>query len=213
MLPMNRFLSESAAADLLEQVDWRDGVECPRCRSDLRVRNGSYRAYQRYLCENCGRTFNDKTGPIFAYSKLSLTEWFLIIYFSLRFNVGIRQSEAELGRSYRTVRGRVECSGEALDAPSITVAGLVEINEAYVSAGKKGCERDSGRARAGSSDRNDIQDVETGEQRVLTDDIYSSSFEKADTAVTSLQRPLRTIRTLPGSFSCAGVIANTLRRG
>ena len=98
MLPVNRFLSESAAADLLQQVRWRDGVECPRCRSDLTVRNGSYRAYQRYLCKNCGRTFNDKTGTIFAYSKLSLTEWFLIIYLFLRFNVSIRQIEAELNR-------------------------------------------------------------------------------------------------------------------
>jgi len=74
MLPANRFLPESAAADLLQQVRWRDGVECSRCRPDLTVGNGSYRGYQWYLCTNCGRTFNDKTGTIFAYSKLSLTE-------------------------------------------------------------------------------------------------------------------------------------------
>lgn len=30
------------SADLLQQVRWRDGVECPRCRSGLTVRNGSY---------------------------------------------------------------------------------------------------------------------------------------------------------------------------
>ncbi|WP_161618951.1 transposase, partial [Haloarcula marismortui] len=35
MFPISRFVSESAAADLLQQVRWRDGVECPRCRSDL----------------------------------------------------------------------------------------------------------------------------------------------------------------------------------
>jgi len=28
------FVSESVAADLLQQVRWRDGVTCPRCRSD-----------------------------------------------------------------------------------------------------------------------------------------------------------------------------------
>ncbi len=72
MFPVSRLVSESAAANLLQQVRWRDGVECPRCRSDLKVRNGGYREYQRYLCKNCGRTFNDKTGTIFAHSKLSL---------------------------------------------------------------------------------------------------------------------------------------------
>ncbi|PSP51139.1 IS1595 family transposase, partial [Halobacteriales archaeon QH_1_68_42] len=29
MFPVSRFVSESAAADLLQQVRWRDGVECP----------------------------------------------------------------------------------------------------------------------------------------------------------------------------------------
>jgi transposase-like protein len=74
MILWSRFVSESAAADLLQQVRWRDGVECPRCRSALTVRNGSYRVYQRYLCKNCGRSFNDKTGTIFAHSKFTLKE-------------------------------------------------------------------------------------------------------------------------------------------
>ena len=60
--------------------------------------------YQRYLCKNCGRTFNDKTGTIFAHSKLSLKEWYFTIYVFLRFNTSIRQIEAELDLSYRTVR-------------------------------------------------------------------------------------------------------------
>jgi transposase-like protein len=101
MFPVSRFVSESATADLLRQVRWRDGVECPRCRSDLTVRNGSYRVYQRYLCKNCGRTFNDKTGTIFAHSKLSLKEWYFTIYVFLRFNTTIRQIEAEFDLSYK----------------------------------------------------------------------------------------------------------------
>ncbi len=84
----------------------------PRCRSDLTVRNGGYRQYQRYLCKNCGRTFNDKTGTIFAHSKLPLKEWHFTIYVFLRFNTSIRQVEAELNLSYRTVERRVERSGK-----------------------------------------------------------------------------------------------------
>ena len=153
MFPISRFVSESAAADLLQQVRWRDGVECPRCRSDRQDRNGSYRVYQRYLCKNCGRTFNDKTGTIFAHSKLTLREWYFTIYVFLRFNTSIRQIEAELDLSYRTVRQRVECFARALDAPSITLSGPVEIDELYVSAGLKGCERDSWSRSRGLSTR------------------------------------------------------------
>ena len=129
MFPMHRFVSESAAADLLEQVRWRNGVECPRCRSDRAVRNGSYREFQRYLCKNCGRSFNDKTGTIFAHSKLKLKEWYFTIYTFLRFNTSIRQIEAELDLSYRTLRERVEQFARTLDAPSISLSGPVEIDE------------------------------------------------------------------------------------
>jgi len=90
MIPRDVFGSESLAADLLQQVRWRDGVSCLRCRSDRPVRNGSYREFQRYLCENCDRTFNDKTGTIFAHSKVALRWWLFSIYTFLRFNTSLR---------------------------------------------------------------------------------------------------------------------------
>ena len=52
MILLDVFGSESVTANLLQQVRWRDGATCPRCRSDHTVRNGSYREYQRYLCKN-----------------------------------------------------------------------------------------------------------------------------------------------------------------
>ena len=72
MISLDVFGSESLAADLLEQVRWRDGVECHSCRSDLTVKNGSYGPFQLYLCKNCDRTFNDKTGTIFAHSRIAI---------------------------------------------------------------------------------------------------------------------------------------------
>ena len=153
MFPMHRFVSESAAADLLAQVRWRNGVECPRCRSDRTVRNGSYREFQRYLCKNCGRSFNDKTSTIFAHSKLKLKEWYFTIYAFIPFNTSIRQIEAELDSSYRTLRARVEQFAGTLDAPTITLSGPVEIDEVYVSAGLKGRERNQELRSRGLSTR------------------------------------------------------------
>ncbi|WEL24883.1 IS1595 family transposase [Haloferax volcanii] len=153
MIPLDVFGSESLAADLLQQVRWRDGVECPRCRSDRTVRNGSYGAFQRYLCKNCDRTFNDKTGTIFAHSKVALRKWLFSIYAFLRFNTSLRQLQREIGVTYKTMHRRVERFTRALDAPQLDLVGPVEIDEVYVSAGLKGRERDQEPRSRGLSTR------------------------------------------------------------
>ncbi|WP_367176315.1 IS1595 family transposase [Haloarcula rubripromontorii] len=123
MIPLDVFGSESVAADLLEQVRWRDGVTCPRCRSDRTVRNGSYREFQRYLCKNCDRTFNDKTGTIFAHSKIALRRWLFSIYAFLRFNTSLRQLQCEIEVTHKTLHRRIERFARALDGlPSISSA-------------------------------------------------------------------------------------------
>ena len=153
MIPLDVFGSESLAADLLQQVRWRDGVSCPRCRSDRTVRNGSYGSFQRYLCKNCDRTFNDKTGTIFAHSKVALRKWLFSIYAFLRFNTSLRQLQREIGVSYKTMHRRVERFTRALDAPQLDLVGPIEIDEVYVSAGLKGRERDQPSRSRGLSTR------------------------------------------------------------
>ncbi|MDS0243979.1 MULTISPECIES: IS1595 family transposase [unclassified Haloferax] len=153
MIPLDVFGSESLAANLLQQVRWRDGVSCPRCRSDRTVRNGSYGAFQRYLCKNCDRTFNDKTGTIFAHSKVALRKWLFSIYAFLRFNTSLRQLQREIGVTYKTMHRRVERFTRALDAPRLDLVGPVEIDEVYVSAGLKGRERDQESRSRGLSTR------------------------------------------------------------
>jgi len=99
------------------------------------VRNGSYGQFQRYLCKDCDRTFNDKTGTIFAHSKIALRKWLFSIYAFLRFNTSLRQLQCEIEVTYKTIHRRVERFTEALGAPSLDLRGPVEIDEFYVSAG------------------------------------------------------------------------------
>ena len=153
MIPLDVFGSESVAATLLEQVRWRDGVSCPRCRSDLTVKNGSYGPFQRYLCKDCDRTFNDKTGTIFAHSKIALRKWLFSIYAFLRFNTSLRQLQAEIDVTYKTIHRRIERFAKALDAPSLDLVGPVEFDEVYVTAGMKGRERDRESRSRGLSTR------------------------------------------------------------
>jgi len=149
MFPFELLSSEASAANLLEQVRWREGLCCPRCQSESVIKHGSYREYQRYLCKDCDRTFNDKTGTIFAHAKIGLDKLLFAFYSFLRFNTSIRQLDAETDVSYRSLRRRVEQFARTLDAPAINLVGPVEIDEFYISAGKKGRERDQeSRSRA-----------------------------------------------------------------
>jgi len=104
IIPFGVFGSESVVAGLLAQVRWRNGVICPRCCSDRTVRNDSYRDFQRYLCKNCDRTFTDKTGTIFAHSKIALRRWLFAIYASPRFNTSLRQLQCEIEVTHKTMR-------------------------------------------------------------------------------------------------------------
>ena len=106
------------------------------------IKHGSYREYQRYLCKDCDCTFNPKTGTTFAHAKIGLDKLLLGCYALLRFNTSIRQLDAELDVSYRSLRRRVEQFARTLDAPAIDLVGPVEIDECYVSAGLRGRERD-----------------------------------------------------------------------
>jgi len=153
MLPLKTFVSERRAANLLAQVRWCDGVYCPRCRTESRIRYGSYREFQRYLCKDCDRTFNDKTGTAFENSVIPLRKWYLGVYTYIRLNASIRQLDAGLAVTYNTVYRCVQRSQEALDSPRLGLEGLVEIDELYVSAGKKGRECDSRSRSRGLSTR------------------------------------------------------------
>jgi len=153
MIPLKTFVSERRAANLLAQIRWRDGVYCPRCRAESAIRYGSYREFQRYLCKDCGRTFNDKTGTVFEHSTIPLRKWYLAVYTYIRLNTSIRQLDAELAASYKTVYRRVQRFLRSLDAPRPQLEGPVEIDELYVSAGKKGRERDQEPRSRGLSTR------------------------------------------------------------
>ncbi|CDK38115.1 IS1595 family transposase [Halorubrum sp. AJ67] len=153
MFPIKTFVSERRAANLLQQVRWRDGVYCPRCRGESVIRYGSYRVFQRYLCKNCDRTFNDQSGTIFEHSAVALRKWFLAVYTYIRFNTSLRQLDVEIDVSYKTVYRRVQRFLRALDAPRLHLKGPVEIDEFYVKAGLKGRERDGWSRSRGLSTR------------------------------------------------------------
>ncbi|GGG14753.1 transposase [Paenibacillus abyssi] len=57
----------------IRQSRFRNDLACVHC-GNLRVkRNGTYRERQRYLCKNCGRSFNDISGTSLCGTHNSLS--------------------------------------------------------------------------------------------------------------------------------------------
>lgn len=59
-------------AELLNRIResrFSSRLACVHCGSTSVKRNGIYKTRQRYLCKNCGRSFNDMTNTPFSGSR------------------------------------------------------------------------------------------------------------------------------------------------
>jgi len=54
----------------IREKRFSNGLACATCGSMSVKRNGTYKARQRYLCKDCGKSFNDMTA-----SPLSAITW------------------------------------------------------------------------------------------------------------------------------------------
>lgn len=135
-------LDESICASLLRIARWHEGVCCQLCYSRCIKRYGKYRKiFQRYLCKCCGKTFNDKTGSIFHYSHLSLSEWFLAIYlFSIPWlGMSISSISKQLAIPYRQCYHMIRAVMERIaSVEQDKLDGDIETDELYTHAGMKG---------------------------------------------------------------------------
>ncbi len=113
----------------------------PRTRYSINA-DSNQDVISEYLCKNCDRTFNNQTGTVFEHLEVALRKWFFALYAYIRFNTSLRQLDVEIDVSYKTSYRRVQRILRALDALRLQLEGPVEIDELYVKAGFKGCERD-----------------------------------------------------------------------
>jgi transposase-like protein len=136
------FMSEGSAARLLREVRWSNGVRCVYCGSLSVICWGWYRGvYRRYRCKSCLRTFNDKSGTDFEYSRIPLNEGLFIMYLSGCLNVPLLRASIDVGRNYGSVYRsfrRIMYSVGRYVRRYWRVSGVVEMDEVYVNAGLKG---------------------------------------------------------------------------
>ena len=73
-----QFSTEDDSLRYLQQMKWPNCFICPSCGNDH-----SYKIVSRHLyeCTQCRKQTSVKAGTLFHGSRLSLIQWFWVIYF------------------------------------------------------------------------------------------------------------------------------------
>jgi len=107
-------MSEKEAVEIIRKMRFGSNWEylsCPYCGS-VDIVNFGWKQnkphIRRYLCNTCGRIFNDLTKTPMNGSKLSLKEWILIIYLFFVRNEPIAEIARIIKRPYPTVWNAVK---------------------------------------------------------------------------------------------------------
>jgi len=132
--------SEEKCVQVLVALRWKNRITCLFCESDNIKKNGiRQKFYHKYICHDCKKSFNEKTGTIFENSKIPIREW-IYIGKELKRGISINKINNELGRKYdhvhRIAKKIMNSNYEKRFLETLT--GKVEIDEMYTAAGEKG---------------------------------------------------------------------------
>jgi transposase len=159
-MPMLSYVHQLFNADqchaYIHTLRWKDRpLQCPRCQSHNVGPWGAYHyqpGLKRYRCKekNCKRTFNDLTGTLLDGSKRSVIHWILAT-FLLCLSCSSRRIARELGVHGRTSsRWSWWLRNAALSYETDRqLAGTVEADDLYHTAGHKGQAQGGGKKALG----------------------------------------------------------------
>jgi transposase-like protein len=157
---LHHFFNAETCQSSIHTLRWKDRpLQCPRCQSLNVGPWGAYHAQpglKRYRCkeQGCKRTFNDLTGTLLDGSKRSVMHWILAT-FLLCLSCSSRRIARELGVHVRT--GYRWCWWLRNAALSYEIgrklAGTVEADDLYHTAGHKGQAKTGGTKALGRKPR------------------------------------------------------------
>jgi len=127
------FDSDNKCRELLEQLQWPDGVRCTRCGSEKISR---IEKRHQFDCDSCRYQFSVTAGTIFHDSHLPLWKWFAAVYLMCESKKGMSamQIKRTLGIGYKTawyLCHRIRAAIQAIEAPQLN-GSAVEVDETYI---------------------------------------------------------------------------------
>lgn len=139
---IDRFSEESACEAHLIQLRWKEGFQCPKCKSsDAMLVHAAHRrdAETRvplFECKQCHRQTSVTSGTIFHKSKVPLTKWFLAIYLVSNDKRGIAATTLgrNLGVSYPTAWLMLQKIRKAMADRNARykIDGVVQVDEFFL---------------------------------------------------------------------------------
>ena len=129
---------EAAAVAFLEQRIWGDTPFCPHCGSDDTYRPKSGKPMP-HRCRSCKKYFSVRVGTVMEKSLLDTRTWLLAIHImhTSRKGTSALQLSKMLGVAYQTAWFLCHRIREGMEAADITMAGVVEVDEAYIGGKEK----------------------------------------------------------------------------
>jgi transposase-like protein len=126
------FGTDEKCRKALEQLRWKDGAKCPRCKAEATAIANRL----QYDCNACHYQFSVTAGTIFHDSHLPLWKWFMVTALICEAKKGMSacQIQRTVGMSYKTAWYLCHRIREAMKevGPEKIQGGTVEIDETYV---------------------------------------------------------------------------------
>jgi transposase-like protein len=166
---LHHLFNAETCQSYIHTLRWKDRrLQCPRCQSHNVGPWGTYHyqpGLKRYRCKekDCKRTFNDLTGTLLDGSKRSVMHWMLAT-FLLCLSCSSRRIARELGVHGRTsYRWCWWLRNAALSYEmERQLAGTVEADDLYQTAGHKGQAKQGGKKSLGRQPRGRRKQREPG---------------------------------------------------
>ena len=130
-----KYPTQQACIEHLEQVRWGDNPACPFCKSNRVARKHEGQRVGRWNCHACRKSFNVLSGTVFQGTQVDLQKWFLAI--SLIVNAKKSLSSYQLARDldlnqktawYMQCRIRVAM----VQRERHLLQGIIEADETYL---------------------------------------------------------------------------------
>ena len=141
------FSSEEACHNHLYQMKWSDGFKCPRCGHSQAYKIKT-RKSPLYECVDCKHQTTVTAGTIFEKTRTDLRIWFLAIFLVAHDKRGNSATflSNQLGICYQTAWTMLHKIRKAMGErdTNYTLAGIVELDDAYFGSPTKGGKRGRG---------------------------------------------------------------------
>jgi len=141
------FQTEEACHQHLYNMKWPEGFLCPKCQHD-KAYEIKTRKLPLYECTNCHHQTTVTSGTVFEKTRTKLLKWFWAIFLIAHDKRGVSATylASELGIAYQTawtIQHKVRKAMGDRDS-SYTLAGIVELDDAFFGAPTEGGKRGRG---------------------------------------------------------------------